>query len=245
MRTRFVIVNADDFGLTSDINRGIIEAHERGIVTSASLMVRYLAAAAAAAYACARPQLSVGLHFDLAEWRYRNQAWEISYEVADAKDPVAIARELERQLNRFRLLMQREPTHLDSHQHAHLSEPCRGILSEQAQRLDIPLRGCSPEISYEGGFYGQTAEGGSYPDGISPATLRSLLAELKPGWTELGCHPGYGAGLKSDYLLEREEEIRVLSTAEIRRTLHEENVRLCSFQDYLEIQKKEPRTGAP
>ena len=36
---RFLIVNADDFGLSEGVNRGIIEAHERGIVTSASLMV--------------------------------------------------------------------------------------------------------------------------------------------------------------------------------------------------------------
>ena len=35
---RRLIVNADDFGLTSGINRAIVEAHERGIVTSATLM---------------------------------------------------------------------------------------------------------------------------------------------------------------------------------------------------------------
>ncbi|MBI3874558.1 MAG: ChbG/HpnK family deacetylase [Verrucomicrobia bacterium] len=42
---RFLIVNADDFGLSAGVNRGIIEAHERGIVTSASLMVCQPAAA--------------------------------------------------------------------------------------------------------------------------------------------------------------------------------------------------------
>src|SRR5436190_23980393 len=64
---RAVIVNADDFGQSAGINRGIIEAHERGIVTSASLMVRWPAAPAAAAYACAHRGLSVGLHVDLGE----------------------------------------------------------------------------------------------------------------------------------------------------------------------------------
>src|SRR4051794_16830036 len=49
-RDRYVIVNADDFGQSRGINRGIILAHEQGIVTSASLMVRWAAAAEAAAY---------------------------------------------------------------------------------------------------------------------------------------------------------------------------------------------------
>ena len=44
--TRHLIVNADDFGQSAGINRGIIEAHEHGIVTSTSLMVRWPAAGA-------------------------------------------------------------------------------------------------------------------------------------------------------------------------------------------------------
>lgn len=46
-----MIVNADDFGLSPGVNRGIIQAHEHGIVTSASLMVRRAAAYQAAQYA--------------------------------------------------------------------------------------------------------------------------------------------------------------------------------------------------
>jgi len=51
MDERRLIVNADDFGQSPGINRGIMEAHERGIVTSVSLMVRWPAAVEAAAYA--------------------------------------------------------------------------------------------------------------------------------------------------------------------------------------------------
>ena len=47
---RRLIVNADDFGQSPGVNRGIIEAHQHGIVTSASLMVSWPAAAEAAAY---------------------------------------------------------------------------------------------------------------------------------------------------------------------------------------------------
>ena len=69
MSTRYLIVNADDFGQSRGINRGITEAHEQGIVTSASLMVRWPAAPEAAAYARSHGSLSLGLHFDFGEWR--------------------------------------------------------------------------------------------------------------------------------------------------------------------------------
>src|SRR5687767_10207836 len=62
---RYLIVNADDFGLSPGVNAGIVAAHENGIVTSASLMVRKLAAAEAADYGRRHPKFSVGLHVDL------------------------------------------------------------------------------------------------------------------------------------------------------------------------------------
>jgi predicted glycoside hydrolase/deacetylase ChbG (UPF0249 family) len=54
--TRQLIVNADDFGQSAGVNRGVIEAHENGIVTSASLMVRWPDAADAARYARPAPR---------------------------------------------------------------------------------------------------------------------------------------------------------------------------------------------
>src|SRR3954465_4438787 len=90
--TRRLIVNADDFGLSHGVNAGIIQAHEHGIVTSASLMVRASAAAAqeAANYAKRRPQLSVGLHVDIGEWAVVAGEWRPLYEVVSADDPVAV-----------------------------------------------------------------------------------------------------------------------------------------------------------
>ena len=228
---RFLIVNADDFGLTSGVNRGIIEAHERGIVTSASLMVRGAAAKEAAAYARAHQQLSVGLHIDLAEWRFRGGEWIPAYQVVDASDPAAVERECERQLRTFRDLMDSEPTHLDSHQHLHLSEPARSVIATQALNLEVPLRSCSPLITYCGSFYGQTGEGEPYREGISVPALVRLIENLSPGWTELGCHPGYSDGLDSVYLHEREEELRALCSADARDALRCCDVQLRSFAE--------------
>src|SRR5438552_1298467 len=83
---RYLIVNADDFGLSVGVNRGIIRAHEEGIVTSASLMVRWPAAAEAAAYARTAARLGVGLHVDLAEWVYQAQEWVLRYQVVPADE---------------------------------------------------------------------------------------------------------------------------------------------------------------
>jgi hopanoid biosynthesis associated protein HpnK len=57
-----LIVNADDFGLSESVNAAVLEAYERGILTSCSLMVAEPAAVAAAQAARERPGLAVGLH---------------------------------------------------------------------------------------------------------------------------------------------------------------------------------------
>ena len=64
---RVLIVNADDFGQSPSVNRGIVQAHRTGIVTSASLMVRQKATAEAIELSRACPALSLGLHLDLGE----------------------------------------------------------------------------------------------------------------------------------------------------------------------------------
>ena len=231
MPDRFAIVNADDFGLTSGVNRGIIEAHEHGIVTSASLMVRYTAAKEAADYARSRANFSIGLHVDLGEWRYANGEWRAAYQVVSADDAAAVGAECSRQLDQFEALMGQPPTHLDSHQHVHLSEPVRTILSEFATKLGVPLRSCSSRVTYCGSFYGQTGEGDPYAEGISVEGLTRTIETLPAGWTEIGCHPGYSNDLDSVYLREREEEVRVLCASTARAALERSRVRLRSFRD--------------
>ncbi|MDQ6913049.1 MAG: ChbG/HpnK family deacetylase [Verrucomicrobiota bacterium] len=229
---RRVIVNADDFGLTDGINRGILEAHQTGIVTSSSLMVRYPAARQAAELAQTNPKLSVGLHFDIAEWRFRDGSWEVFYEVVDAKNAAAVEVELQRQLALFQHLLGRAPTHLDSHQHLHKSEPAREILLQASEKLRVPLRACHSLVRHRGDFYGQTAEGLPFPGGISTARLSEIIRSVESGWTEIGCHPGYTNGLDSVYLIEREIELRVLCSAEIWRVLEEKKIELLSFRDF-------------
>jgi predicted glycoside hydrolase/deacetylase ChbG (UPF0249 family) len=140
---RTLIVNADDFGLSPGVNRGIIEAHERGIVTSASLMVRWPAAADAGAYARSHPRLSCGLHLDFGEWAYRDGTWVSLYQVVDVDDAAGIAAEARRQLDAFRTLVGADPSHLDSHQHVGNRDSARPALLELSRTLGVPLRGCT------------------------------------------------------------------------------------------------------
>jgi len=59
---RRLIINADDFGYTSGVNRAIAEAHTYGVVTSSTLMAKGAAFAEAVQMAKTMPQLSVGCH---------------------------------------------------------------------------------------------------------------------------------------------------------------------------------------
>ena len=226
---KYLIVNADDFGQSCSVNRGIIEAHERGIVTSASLMVRWPATAEAAVYSRQHPNLSLGLHVDCGEWAYRGEHWVSLYQVVPGHDTTAVADEVSRQLTTFRRLVGKDPTHIDSHQHVHLQEPLRTVLTAVARELAVPLRHCSADICYRGDFYGQTANGTPFPDAISVAGLLKILATLPPGCTELGCHPGLGNDLDTMYCSERAEEVKVLCDPLVHTSIVAMGIELGSF----------------
>jgi predicted glycoside hydrolase/deacetylase ChbG (UPF0249 family) len=229
--TRFLIVNADDFGLSEGVNRGIIEAHERGIVTSASLMVLKPCASAAAAYSLEHDRLGLGLHLDLGEWAYDGEAWVPVYRVVPLENHAVVAEELERQLSDFRRLVGRDPTHLDSHQHAHRHEPVRSAALELAGRLGIPLREFSPGIQYCGRFYGQTARGLPVPNAISVDSLIAILTDLPPGLTELGCHPSHVTRQDSPYGPEPSTELDALTHPGVQAHLSSQDIKLCSFRE--------------
>ena len=219
MELRRLIVNADDFGASPGINRGIVEAHVRGIVTSTSLMTERPAAEAAAALAAQHPGLAVGLHFE-------------------SPEPAPIgaedwAAELQRQHERFTGLVGREPTHLDSHHHSHRASPLREAMAELGRRLGAPVRELSP-IAYLGGFYAQWEWEVTELHHVSVEFLQKILREeLTAPWTELGCHPGYvDPGFRSVYLQEREAELATLTDPRVRDTLDQLGVQLCSFADF-------------
>jgi len=227
--SKFLIVNADDFGQSAGVNRGVIQANEEGILTSASLMVRWRAAAEAARVARNRRTLSIGLHLDFGEWVCQDGSWIPRYQVVPLDEVTAVRAEVLNQIALFRQLMRRDPTHIDSHQHVHLREPVRSVVLEAAAGIRVPVRGCTPDVHYCGRFYGQSDHGSPYPEGISVDALTGIIADLPPGLTELSCHPGDGQDLNTMYLQERSEEVKVLCHPRVRSALVDLDVRLCSF----------------
>ena len=228
---RFLIVNADDFGHSVDVNRGIIKAHQSGILTSASLMVDLPAASEAVAYSRAYPNFSLGLHVNLAQSIYRDGKWVPEYQLVPMDDSAAVADAVEQQLKRFRSMVGRNPTHIDSHQHVHKEEPVRSVLLEAACRLSVPLRFCTPGITYRGEYYGQTNKGLPLPKAITVDSMTEILRSLSPGITELGCHPGLGKNLDSIYSSEREEEVKVLCDPRIQKAIDAAGIQLRSFNN--------------
>lgn len=227
---RKLIVNADDFGQSPGINQGIIKTFEEGIVTSASLMVRYPAAKEAAAYARKNPALGVGLHVDLGEWTYRNGEWIALYEVVSADDASEVEKEVARQLAAFCEATGHTPTHIDSHQHVHRQQNLRPVFVEMAKRLNVPLRGCGGNVSYCGDFYGQCFDGSPYHAAISVEGIEKIFSTLRDGITEMACHPGLDNDVETMYRTERELEVRSLCDPQVKEAAAAENIVFCSFE---------------
>jgi predicted glycoside hydrolase/deacetylase ChbG (UPF0249 family) len=220
---RYLIVNGDDFGASGGVNRGILEAHRRGILTSASLMVDMPGSGEAARLAREAPELSVGLHATLAV--------PDPGRAPEADDAEACGAELECQLACFHELLGRPPTHLDSHHNVHRRPALRPLFLALARRHGLPLREHSA-ARYFSSFYGRWG-GESHPEQVSAEALsRMLRDEIGDGVTELGCHPGYAdPALASDYSAEREAELRTLCHPAVRATVAALGFRLIGFRE--------------
>jgi hopanoid biosynthesis associated protein HpnK len=151
---RRLIVNADDFGLTSGVNRAIIEAHTRGIVTSATLMANMPAFDEAVLSAKAHPTLGVGLHFNITQGRpvaapeqvrsLLNEDGEflgtsaalLRRLLGSAVDSYEIIREFRAQAEKV-LDAGLRLTHVDSHKHAHALPPVFAALNSALGRYSI------------------------------------------------------------------------------------------------------------
>src|SRR5437867_196481 len=153
---RSLVVNADDLGLTVGVNDGIFDAHDHGILTSASVFASAPATSDAIRRALSRPSLGVGVHLALVDGtptlppcrvptlveddgRFR-RSWK-PFIVACLRGKVSLAEvelELTAQIERLRSAGVRL-THLDAHKHVHAYPPVFAIVARLAARCGIPV----------------------------------------------------------------------------------------------------------
>jgi chitin disaccharide deacetylase len=208
-----LIVNADDFGASRGINRGIVDAYQKGVLTSASMMVDASGSTEAGRISARHPELGVGLHVVIAP-------------SADAPEA-----EVERQFARFTKLTGQLPTHIDAHHNVHDDARLLPAFVSVAERHDLPLRGhCG--VRHIATFYGQW-NGESHLEHISPSGFERIVAtELEDGFNELCCHPGYvDDDLVSSYTAERQTELGTLCDPGVAGLLSERAIRLATFRE--------------
>jgi predicted glycoside hydrolase/deacetylase ChbG (UPF0249 family) len=255
---RQLVVNADDFGFTRDVNAGIVEAHRNGILTASTLMANGEAFDDAVRLARETPSLDIGCHLVLV------QSPGLPQTIPQLVQAVALGRiriyeELSKQVRRI-VDAGLSPTHLDTHKHTHLLPPVLEAVARISEEFRIPWVRRPFDFPLQPGGVGWKNKlmrltsrrfrsalalhhcrstdwfagfrlTGRYRSG----DLVELIRALPEGLTEFMCHPGRcGDELRSarTRLKEsREEELRALTAPEVRAALAEAGVELVSYRE--------------
>ena len=221
------MVNADDFGFTRDVNRGIVEAHRDGILTATTLMATGAAFDDAVRLARENPSLDIGVHLVLVgEPPFPPTVAQLTRAVAFGR--IRVYDELIAQVRRI-LDAGLRPTHLDTHKHTHLLPPVLDAVARVSEDCGIPwvrrpfdlpltpavaavtllkratsralgvVRGRFARVLAKHGCRSTDHFAGFQITGrYTPAGLVRLIGALPPGSTEFMCHPGIcGAELRA------------------------------------------------
>lgn len=244
--TKYLIINGDDLGMSEGVNRGILEAHTFGTLTSTSLMVNMPNFTQAVQWALLTPTLGVGLHFNLTWGKSISPPEAVRSLVGDdgsfsgnRSDFIEeeIEHELTHQYNKM-IAAGLTPTHLDSHHHIHIEIPSVYlVMSKFAYQTGIPLRinpNTNDIINRPLSTDHLILDTYDTPDG----TIRLLnhLATLQEGITEIMCHPGYPEHKNPPEQDTRGREFQVLTDKRVWNILREQGIQMMHFGHLLKIQ---------
>ena len=189
---RRLIVNADDFGLTSGVNRAILECHQSGIVTSATAMGTGSAFAEVPVIASQNPRLGVGCHVVLVDGTPVSIPDQIpsltNLKTGQFRDSLASAAlgAMARRLNHTEIVSEASAqirrlqaagisvTHLDTHKHTHLFPAVLKALLEAARQCGIR----AIRNSLEPAFLRRLSPVGLRKGRIQLATLTALAGDF-------------------------------------------------------------------
>ncbi len=132
---RKLVVNADDFGFTRDVNQGIIEAHRNGILTATTIMSVGGAFDDAVRLARENPALDIGVHLVLVgQPPFPMTVAQLTRAVMLKR--IRIYEELSAQVRRV-LEAGLTPSHLDTHKHTHLLPPVLDAVARISEEFKI------------------------------------------------------------------------------------------------------------
>jgi predicted glycoside hydrolase/deacetylase ChbG (UPF0249 family) len=133
---RQLVVNADDFGFTRDVNQGIVEAHKNGILTATTLMSDGPAFEDAVRLAKENPTLDIGVHLVLVgQPPFPMTVAQLTRAVMLKK--IQIHEEFSAQVRKV-LDVGLKPSHLDTHKHTHLLPPVLDAVARISAEFKIP-----------------------------------------------------------------------------------------------------------
>jgi predicted glycoside hydrolase/deacetylase ChbG (UPF0249 family) len=252
-----LIINADDFGFTHDVNAGIVQAHRQGVLTSTTLMANGDAFDDAVRLAYENPGLDIGCHLVLVQGtslltgrRLPESPLQLLRELAAGK--LDVYSELRAQIEKIRDADIRL-THLDSHKHTHVVPSVFRNVVKLATEFDIPyVRLPLDHTTRFAGLACQTADryyrrfargsnvqmtdhflGFRLTGTLTEESFAAALRKLQDGTTEFMCHPGFlHAELKAARTRLKESRVReleALTSPRIRKIMDEESIHLATF----------------
>jgi predicted glycoside hydrolase/deacetylase ChbG (UPF0249 family) len=261
---RKLVVNADDFGFTRDVNQGVVQAHRQGILTAATLMATGAAFNDAVRLAQENPALDIGVHLVLVgEPPFPATVTQLIRAVALGR--IRIYDELNAQIRHI-LDAGLKPTHLDTHKHMHLFPPVLDAVAQLSEEyripwvrrpFDLPLAPAGPSVTWAKRVASRSLgivrrrfarvlathgcrstdhfAGFQITGRYAAVDLARLIRALPEGSTEFMCHPGICGdelrGARTRLKESREQELRALTSPEVRAALTDAGVELVSYRE--------------
>ena len=233
-----LIINADDCNLTAGVTRGILLAHDRGIVTSTTLMMNLPLAEKTVKELKKRKTLGLGVHLNVTFGKPLTKPSQISSLLKSGgifrrpddyqKNPPQVKdmiREYDAQVNFFEDRFGNRPDHLDTHHHLHDRPVFFQALVSVARKWKLPVRRChffqkgSDPVSDTGSepfcFSGLKTTDYLYGNLAAkflwgPVSFWGVVRNLPEGTSEIACHPGfYDAELARMSSLRRMREVEL------------------------------------
>ncbi|MBN2257366.1 MAG: ChbG/HpnK family deacetylase [Anaerolineaceae bacterium] len=265
--TKYLIINADDYGYSPGVSLGIRQSYLDGIVTSTSAMMngQYIDQELPALInQC--PDIGAGVHLVITAGTpllalealpgFKNllpDGYFISDGIADIVDqfdPAEVKAEWRAQIEKFTRLAGRTPDHLDAHHHAMcFNERIFKVYLELADEFHCAVRrpvAGSPQIWYQMAQdqrvpIPERLDTRFYDEGVTETMLDVMIADLPEGVSEWMCHPACVDDYlmnSSDYHTRRADELALLTHRDLRQKIEAMSISLITFGQFSELDRK-------